>query len=53
MGRDRFTRRRSGREILADVRNVQRQGFRLAHRGDFVAKGFEEPVRVYEVRWRD
>jgi class 3 adenylate cyclase len=29
------------------------KGFLFADRGDFVAKGFEEPVRVYEVRWRD
>jgi len=25
----------------------------FADRGEFAAKGFEEPVRVYEVRWRD
>jgi len=25
----------------------------FADRGEFVAKGFEEPVRVYEVRWRE
>ncbi len=29
------------------------KGFLFADRGDFVAKGFEESVRVYEVRWRD
>jgi class 3 adenylate cyclase len=29
------------------------KGFRFADRGEFVAKGFEEPVRVYEVSWRD
>ena len=29
------------------------KGFLFADRGEFVAKGFEEPVRVYEVRWRD
>jgi class 3 adenylate cyclase/pimeloyl-ACP methyl ester carboxylesterase len=28
------------------------KGFLFADRGDFVAKGFEEPVRVYEVSWR-
>ena len=28
-------------------------GTRVADRGEFVAKGFEEPVRVYEVRWRE
>ena len=27
--------------------------FLFADRGEFVAKGFQEPVRVYEVRWRD
>jgi class 3 adenylate cyclase len=45
-----------GGEIL--VANAVRElsagkGFLFADRGDFVAKGFEEPVRVYEVRWRD
>jgi class 3 adenylate cyclase/pimeloyl-ACP methyl ester carboxylesterase len=29
------------------------KGFLFADRGEFVAKGFEEPVRVHEVRWRD
>ena len=29
------------------------KGFRIAGGGEFVAKGFEEPVRVYEVRWRE
>ncbi len=29
------------------------KGFVFADRGEFVAKGFEEPVRVYEVRWRE
>ncbi|MCH7616712.1 MAG: adenylate/guanylate cyclase domain-containing protein, partial [Chloroflexi bacterium] len=29
------------------------KGFLFADRGEFVAKGFEEPVRLYEVRWRD
>jgi hypothetical protein len=28
-------------------------GFPFADRGEFVAKGFEEPVRVYEVRWNE
>jgi class 3 adenylate cyclase len=28
------------------------KGFLFADRGEFVAKGFEKPVRVYEVRWR-
>ncbi len=43
-------------QILAS--NVVRElaagkGFTFADRGEFVAKGFEEPVRVYEVRWRE
>jgi class 3 adenylate cyclase len=29
------------------------KGFLFADRGDFVARGFVEPVRVFEVRWRD
>jgi class 3 adenylate cyclase/pimeloyl-ACP methyl ester carboxylesterase len=29
------------------------KAFLFADRGEFAAKGFEEPVRVYEVRWRE
>jgi len=29
------------------------KSFVFADRGEFAAKGFEEPVRVYEVRWRE
>jgi class 3 adenylate cyclase len=29
------------------------KGFLFADRGDFVAKGFEDPVRIYEVNWRE
>jgi class 3 adenylate cyclase len=29
------------------------KGFLFADRGEFVAKGFEEPVRAYEVSWRE
>ena len=29
------------------------KGFLFADRGDFVAKGFEDSVRVYQVRWRE
>jgi class 3 adenylate cyclase len=29
------------------------KGFLFADQGEFVAKGFEEPVRVYEVNWRE
>jgi class 3 adenylate cyclase len=44
-----------GGEIL--VSNVVRElaagkGFLFSDRGDFVAKGFEDPVRVFEVSWR-
>ncbi len=28
-------------------------GFLFSGRGEFVTKGFEEPARVYWVRWRD
>jgi hypothetical protein len=28
------------------------KSFVFAYRGEFMAKGFEEPVRVYEVSWR-
>ena len=28
------------------------KGFLFADRGEFVAKGFDEPVRAYEVRWQ-
>jgi len=28
------------------------KGFLFADRGEFVAKGLEQPVRAYEVRWR-
>lgn len=45
-----------GDEIL--VSNVVRElvagkGFLFADRGEMVLRGFEDPVRVYEVRWRD
>jgi adenylate cyclase len=44
----------AGGEIL--VSNVVRElaagkGFLFSDRGEFVAKGFEEPVRMYEVSW--
>jgi len=34
-------------------RPLPRKGFLFADRSEFVAKGFEEPVRVYDVRWRE
>jgi len=52
----RISAKAEGGEILvADtVRGLcSGKGFLFADRGEFVAKGFEEPVRVYEVRWRD
>jgi class 3 adenylate cyclase len=52
----RIAARADGGEILvADtVRGLcSGKGFLFADRGEFVAKGFEEPVRVYEVRWRE
>jgi class 3 adenylate cyclase/pimeloyl-ACP methyl ester carboxylesterase len=52
----RIAAKADGGEILvADtVRGLcSGKGFLFADRGDFVAKGFEEPVRVYEVRWRE
>jgi adenylate cyclase len=52
----RIAARAEGGEIL--VANTVRElcagkSFSFADRGEFAAKGFEEPVRVYEVRWRD
>jgi len=46
----------SGGEIL--VSDVVRQlaagkGFLFADRGEVALRGFEDPVRLYEVRWRD
>lgn len=52
----RIAAKAEGGEILVSsaVRELcSGKGFLFADRGDFVAKGFEEPVRVYEVRWRD
>jgi adenylate cyclase len=48
--------RAEGGEIL--VSDVVRQlaagkGLLFADRGEVLPKGFEEPVRLYEVRWRD
>jgi class 3 adenylate cyclase len=45
-----------GGEILVsdNVRSLSAgKGFLFADRGEFVAKGFEEPVRVYEVSWQE
>jgi class 3 adenylate cyclase len=51
----RIAAKADGGEILVsdNVRSLcSGKGFLFADRGEFVAKGFEEPVRVYEVRWR-
>ncbi len=43
-----------GREILASdvVRGLcSGKGFLFADQGEFVAKGFEDPVRLFQVRW--
>ena len=44
----------AGEILVADtVRGLcSGKGFLFADRGDFVAKGFEEPVRIFEVRWQ-
>jgi adenylate cyclase len=46
----------AGGEIMASdvVRQlVAGKGFLFADRGDVALRGFEDPVRLYEVRWRD
>ena len=45
-----------GGEIIASdvVRQlVAGKGFLFADRGDVALRGFEDPVRLYELRWRD
>jgi len=52
----RIAAKAQGGEILvADtVRGLcSGKGFLFCDRGDFVPKGFDEPLRVYEVKWRD
>jgi adenylate cyclase len=52
----RIAAKADGGEILvADtVRGLcSGKGFLFADRGEFVAKGIEEPVRISEVRWRE
>jgi class 3 adenylate cyclase/pimeloyl-ACP methyl ester carboxylesterase len=52
----RIAAKADGGEILVsdNVRSLcSGKGFQFADCGDFVAKGFEEPVRVYEVSWRE
>ena len=45
----------AGEILVADtVRGLcSGKGFLFSDRGEFVAKGFEDPVRVYEVKWRE
>jgi len=49
------TKAEGGEILVADtVRGLcSGKGFLFSDRGEFVAKGFDEPVRVYEVRWRE
>ena len=52
----RIAAKAEGGEVLVsdNVRSLcSGKGFLFSDRGEFVAKGFEEPVRVYEVRWRE
>ncbi len=52
----RIAAKAQGGEILVsdNVRSLSAgKGFLFADRGEFAAKGFEEPVRVYEVNWRE
>jgi len=52
----RIAARAEGGEILASdvVRQlVAGKGFLFSDRGDVVLRGFEDPVRLYEVRWRE
>jgi class 3 adenylate cyclase/pimeloyl-ACP methyl ester carboxylesterase len=51
----RIAAKAEGGEILvADtVRGLcSGKGFLFSDRGDFIAKGFEDPVRIYEVNWQ-
>jgi class 3 adenylate cyclase len=52
----RIAAKAEGGEILVSdtVRGLcSGKGFLFSDRGEFVAKGFEEPLRVYQVRWRE
>jgi class 3 adenylate cyclase len=52
----RITAKAEGGEILASdvVRQlVAGKGFLFSDRGEVVLRGFEDPVRLYEVRWRE
>jgi class 3 adenylate cyclase len=52
----RIAAKAEGGEILASdvVRQlVAGKGFLFSDRGEVELRGFEEPVRLYEVRWRE
>ena len=52
----RIAAKAGGAEILTSdtVRGlVAGKGFLFADRGDTALRGFEDPVRLYEVRWRE
>ena len=44
-----------GQVLVSDVvrQLVAGKGFLFSDRGDVALRGFEDPVRLYEVRWRD
>jgi class 3 adenylate cyclase/pimeloyl-ACP methyl ester carboxylesterase len=48
-------RAEAGEILVADtVRGLcAGKGFLFSDRGEFLAKGFEEPVRLFEVRWKE
>ena len=45
---------KGGEVLVSDVvrQLVAGKGFLFADRGDVALRGFEDPVRLYEVRWR-
>ena len=49
------TRSEAGEILVADVvrQLVAGKEFLFNDRGDTELRGFEDPVRVYEVRWRE
>jgi class 3 adenylate cyclase len=52
----RIAAKAEGGEILASdvvTQLVAGKGFLFSDRGDVVLRGFEDPVRLYEVRWRE
>ncbi len=43
------------RKYISDIERERAagKGFLLADRGDVALRGFEDPVRLYDVRWRE